>query len=130
MLRSGCACSLPCLMFVDGCGPSSIHTSIRPSIHPLWNSVSQLFSEGERQTDTHTHPEIGTHRTKIGTDVYTGKQRCRDIETDMETETQGEERQRWRGKLILLRAGGRWHKQAEFGHDCALGGSRLGHRLR
>lgn len=122
-------CLLITMSSVCGWMWSLIHPYIHPSIHPLWNSVSHLFSERERQTDTHTYPEIGTHRTKIGTDVYTEKQRCRDIATDMETESQGEEKQRWRGKLILVRAGGRWHKQAEFGHDCALGGSRLDPRL-
>lgn len=112
---------------MDAVPHPSIHPSVHPYIHPLWNSVSQLFM---RETDTHTYPETGTHGTKIGTDVCTQKQRCRDTETETETDTQGEERQRWREKLILLRAGGHWHQQAEFGHDCALGGSRLGPRLQ
>lgn len=97
-----------------------------PSIHPSIHCGILCLSYPVRETDRYTYPETGTHRTKIGTDVYTQKQRCRDIETETERDPQGEEGQRWREKLILLRAGGRWHKQAEFRHDCALTGSRLG----
>ena len=103
-----------------------IHPYIHPSIHPSIHCGILCLSYPVRETDRYTYPETGTHRTKIGTDVYTQKQRCRDIETETERDPQGEEGQRWREKLILLRAGGRWHKQAEFGHDCALTGSRLG----
>lgn len=62
-----------------------IHPYIHPSIHTSIHCgiLSLSYPVRERQIDTHTNPETGTHRTKIGTDIYTQKQRCRDIETEM-----------------------------------------------
>lgn len=109
MLGSGCACSLPCLLFVDGGRPPFIHVPsihhpcIHSSIHPPTLSITKfIFSAIQREIETDKctytprdgHSQNKDRHRQIQREIVTNRHREKEVETQTLMQKEMTERQR------------------------------------